>query len=274
MARSKKKNGFGVFFLIAVGVMLYNYMSSSGPGTSTSSGPGSSYEPQQPSKPFSALKSYAAQGTVNNWPDLSDSSVTETQDKLAKNYYVILDDSGSMKSDVCASGHSSRLAAAIEALAIFAEGLPPQANFGVMSFDRGKYTEHLPLGRRGRDNLRNLAYQTVADGGTPLLEAITRGYKVLTDQAVAQLGYGEYHLVIITDGAASEGQHPEPILRKILKESPVNVHTIGFCIGTNHVLNQPDYLSYRPADNVDALTEGLKNVLAEAPAFSVSSFDQ
>jgi hypothetical protein len=272
MAR-KKKNGFGIVFLIVAGLLLYNFVFDNNGNSSSTSGPGSSSAPESPSNPFASLKSYAAQGTLDDWPNLANSTVTDLQDKLAKNYYVILDDSGSMKSDVCASGHSSRLAAAIEALARFAEGLPPEANFGVMSFDRGKYTEHLPLGRRGRDNLRNLAYQTVADGGTPLLEAITRGYKVLTEQAVAQLGYGEYNLVIITDGAASERQHPDAILRKILKESPVNVHTIGFCIGTSHVLNQPDYLSYRPADNVEALTEGLRDVLAEAPAFSVSSFD-
>jgi hypothetical protein len=270
MARKKKKGSLGGIILIIIGVVLYNILFDS---NSPLQGPASN-GPEQASQPFDALQTYAMNTTANNWPDLANSSVTDQQDKLAKNYYVILDDSGSMKSDYCASGHETRLAAAIEALAAFSEGLPPEANFGVMSFDRGNFTEHVPLGRRGRDNLRNLNYQMVPEGGTPLLTAITRGYRVLQEQAVAQLGYGEYHLVVITDGAASDNQHPDAIVRRILQESPVDIHTIGFCIGSDHVLNQPRYLSYQSADNVEALSQGLRNVLAEAPAFDVSRFDQ
>ncbi|MET0009605.1 MAG: hypothetical protein ABW109_17225, partial [Candidatus Thiodiazotropha sp. 6PLUC4] len=113
----------------------------------------------------------------------------------------------------------------------------------------------------------------VVGGNTPLATAITRGYEALNRQASIQLGYGEYHLVVITDGEASEGEYPDKIIKRILTESPVDVHTIGFCIGRQHVLNQPRYLSYQAADNVQALRQGLQDVLAESPAFTVSSFE-
>lgn len=218
------------------------------------------------------LDTYGRNGLRDDWPKLTGGGATELQEPLAKNYYVVLDDSGSMKSASCAGGQDSRLSAAIEALAAFVEGLPPRSNFGVMSFDGGRFSERIPLGRRNGADIRRLSKQMRAGGGTPLATAITLGYGALRKQAVAQLGYGEYHLVVITDGEASDAEYPDVIIKRILSESPVDVHTIGFCIGREHVLNQPNYLSYQPADNVQALRQGLQDVLAEAPGFTVSSF--
>ncbi|MEJ2622121.1 MAG: VWA domain-containing protein [Candidatus Thiodiazotropha sp.] len=178
-----------------------------------------------------------------------------------------------MKSHICATGHKSRLHAAIDALSAFAEGLPQQANLGVMSFNGGRFTELLPIGKQSPEAIDGLTQRMNVGGSTPLATAITRGYEALSQQAALQLGYGEYHLVVITDGEATAGEYPDKIIQKILTESPVDVHTIGFCIGKQHVLNQPRYLSYQAADNVQALRQGLQDVLAEAPTFTVSSFE-
>jgi len=255
-----KKTGNWISFVVIVAVMVvYNLISEDRKST-------------MPSPPKDKLNSYGLNGVRNDWPNMTDPTALKLQDTLAKNYYVIMDDSGSMESNDCAKDHSSRLSAAIDALAAFAEGLPPQANLGVMSFDLRRFNELLPLGKHSNSELRNLARRMKADGSTPLATAITRGYAALRKQASAQLGYGEYHLVVITDGEASEGEYPDLIITRILTESPVDIHTIGFCIGTDHVLNQPHYLSYQAADNVQALRRGLQDVLAEAPAFTVSTF--
>jgi len=264
MARKKKKSSWPTIIIVVVGILFYKLLSENG-----------APPPQAPAPAvsgFEALNTYGVSGLRDDWPNLAGGGATELQEPLAKNYYVILDDSGSMKSASCAGGQDSRLSAAIEALAVFVEGLPPRSNFGVMSFDGGRFTERLPLGRRDGSDIRLLSKRMQAGGDTPLSTAITRGYEALRRQAVAQLGYGEYHLVVITDGEASDGEYPDAILNRILSESPVDVHTIGFCIGREHVLNQPNYLSYQSADNVQALRQGLQDVLAEAPEFTVSSF--
>ena len=58
----------------------------------------------------------------------------------------------------------------------------------------------------------------------------------------------------------------------MLNESPVVLHTIGFCIGSRHSLNQAGRTIYKAADNPGALQQGLADVLAEAPQFSVQKF--
>ncbi len=269
MARKKKKGNWLTVFLIVAGVIVYKAVFENG-GTGNQQ---LSQEPKTISSPAARLSTYGSNGIRSDWPNMAEPAASSEQDKLAKNYYVILDDSGSMKSGICASGHASRLSAAIEALAAFAEGLPPQANIGVMSFAGGRFSELLPLGKRSSREIRDLSRRVGASGNTPLATAISRGYDALRKQAAAQVGYGEYHLVVITDGEASEGEYPDSVIERILGESPVDIHTIGFCIGRDHALNQPDYLSYQPANNVEALRQGLQDVLAEAPAFTVTRFE-
>ncbi len=269
MAAKKKGNWLGLVIAVA-GILIYTYFTEQSGPTKPSS---TSQVPVVENSNLGRLNPYGLNGARDDWPNMADASVLDLQDKLAKNYYVILDDSGSMKSDICAKGHSSRLSAAIDALSAFAEGLPQQANLGVMSFDGGRFSELLSIGKQSPMAIAGLSQRMTAGGNTPLASAITRGYEALRRQASAQLGYGEYHLVVITDGEASKGEYPDQIIQRILTESPVDVHTIGFCIGREHVLNQPRYLSYQAADNVQALRQGLQDVLAEAPVFTVSSFE-
>jgi hypothetical protein len=58
----------------------------------------------------------------------------------------------------------------------------------------------------------------------------------------------------------------------MLAESPVVLHTIGFCIGEAHALNQPGRTYYRAADDPGALRRGLDEVLAESPVFDLTEF--
>jgi Ca-activated chloride channel homolog len=269
MAGKKAKGNWLAVVLIVIGFIVYKAVVETGSTVSQQT----SQVPKVASSPKVRVDTYGSNGIRSDWPNMADPVASNEQNKLAKNYYVILDDSGSMKSGICASGHDSRLGAAVEALAAFAEGLPPQANIGVMSFNAGRFSELLPLGKRNSQEIRDLSRRLVASGNTPLATAISRGYDALRRQAAAQVGYGEYHLVVITDGEASEGEYPDAIIDRIVGESPVDIHTIGFCIGRDHALNQPNFLSYQSADNVEALRRGLQDVLAEAPAFTVTRFE-
>lgn len=229
--------------------------------------------PGEPPAP-AARMAYALDTTRSTWPPLADQAPAPDAEPTAVNYYVVLDGSGSMLRSEC-SGGASKIAAAIAALTTFVQTLPPQDHLGLAVFDNRGLSERVPLGRDNRDAVAGQLGQVRAHGGTPLASAIQLAYERLTQQARRQLGYGEYHLVLVTDG------HPEPsnedptdVVNRVRLESPVLLHTIGFCIGEDHVLNQPGRAHYMAADNPQQLQQGLESVLAEAPAFDVARFRQ
>ncbi|MBF0255977.1 MAG: VWA domain-containing protein [Gammaproteobacteria bacterium] len=238
----------------------------------------SSPPPQDPvvSVPGPDLPSYAT-SLRDNWPPLADSASQKadplqmgTQMSLA-NYYLVLDGSGSMLEKECADGRY-KIAAAVDAVSAFASALPANSNFGLASFVNGQTQELSALGsnpQAGLARLRNLR----PSGNTPLYSAVHFGYEKLSQQARRQSGYGEYHLVVVTDGMHSPGEDPTPILGQILSESPVVIHTIGFCISADHALNQPGRTYYRAATDPGSLKQGLDAVLAEAPDFQIDRFD-
>lgn len=205
------------------------------------------------------------------WPPATDQATSVSKDLFAKNYYVVLDGSGSMKDHAC-SGDQSKMEAAKAALGAFADSVPADANLGLQVFDEKGVKEWLPLDLGNREKFIGLVNQVRASGGTPLRDSVSLAYGKLLEQGRKQLGYGEYHLVIVTDGEANPGQDPTLAVNTVLKESPIVLSTIGFCIGNNHSLNQPGRTMYKAADNPGALRQGLADVLAEAPKFAVTKF--
>ncbi|MEN8207310.1 MAG: vWA domain-containing protein [Pseudomonadota bacterium] len=213
--------------------------------------------------------------TLNTWPPVSDTEETPllSDELLIANYYVVLDGSGSMGERGC-SGRDTKIQVARKAIAAFARSLPQNANFGLAVFTNSEMQELIPLGHDNHNRANDVLSRVDAAGNTPLRSAINLAYRKLTEQGERQQGYGEYHLVVVTDGLASEGEDPIRVVKGMLAESPVNLHTIGFCIGTNHILNQPGRSYYRAADNPEELSKGLEDVLAEAPSFDVVEFNQ
>ena len=205
------------------------------------------------------------------WPQVKEEGAPVASDLFAKNYYVVLDASGSMNEKSC-NGDQAKIKAAKDALKAFVENIPASANLGLQVFDARGVNEWLPLGRENRATFTQRLDEVRANASTPLRSAITNAYNKLLTQGSRQLGYGEYHLVIVTDGHADQGQDPTAIVNKIITESPVVVQTIGFCIGAKHALNQEGRTMYREANNVEELRKGLADVLAEAPQFTVTEF--
>ncbi|MCB1861241.1 MAG: VWA domain-containing protein [Gammaproteobacteria bacterium] len=211
----------------------------------------------------------------NSWPPVGQAGQEEriAKDLLAVNYYVVLDGSGSMNEMQC-SGGRPKIEVARSALEAFSGSLPTNANLGLLVFDRYGLSERVPLAGNNQGEFFAAVKQVQSEGGTPLASAVKLAYQKLSQQGRRQLGYGEYHLVIVTDGLASEGQSPTVMVNRVLHESPVVFHTIGFCIDENHPLNQPARAYYRTAGNPEALAQGLKDVLAEAPEFTVAQFKE
>lgn len=182
-----------------------------------------------------------------------------------KNYYIIFDGSGSMGGE--------KLEIAKKALTKFIKVIPDKSNIGLTSFDAAGFFERSPLGSSKKDIIKQVE-KVNAGGNTPLGGCIDIAYTKLGTQAAKQMGYGEYNLVIITDGEATDGDKMGVAVSRILTETPVVIYTIGIRIGEGHALNQPGRIYYKSADNYEELSKGLESVLAETEDFTVMDFDK
>lgn len=219
-----------------------------------------------------SINSYAMRAADNTWPALNDGQSIQMNDLMKKNYYLVFDGSGSMKDSNCSNG-KSKIAVAKIAVTGFINKIPGDANIGLAIFDARGTSERAVLGGSNKQNVIHQVQQASAGGGTPLKSSIEHAYKALKQQAMKQLGYGEYHLIVITDGEASGGEDPRYVVDDLLNHSPVVLHTIGFCIEGGHSLNQAGYTFYKSASNPEQLAMGLESVLAETSDFEVDSFE-
>lgn len=209
------------------------------------------------------------------WPPLlkGGEQVEPAPNVLAKNYLVVLDSSGTMSDQKCCEGSASKSEAAKAAMYEFVKSVPEEANLGLVYFQRSEIVSALPLGQGNRDQFMQFVNATVPTGGTPLTEAVAEGYKLITRQAQAQNGYGEYTIVVVTDGFADNESSLDRTVQFILDNTSIAIYTIGFCIGDKHSLNRAG-VTYRDANNPAELAKALQGVLAEAPEFSVLEFEQ
>lgn len=204
----------------------------------------------------------------SGWPP-----ATEKQDNILpadqwtrKNYVMIFDGSGSMAAQRC-SGSTTKIAVAKEVVADWAQSVPDNANLGLIVFDQKGFSTRLQLGQGDRQAFVQQVQAVVPGATTPLNRAVQIAYELLTAQAGKQLGYGEYHIVIVTDGAANLPDKLTETVNAILARSPIIISTIGFCIAETHSLNQPGRTIYKAANNPEALRQGLQDVLAESESF-------
>lgn len=207
------------------------------------------------------------------WPpaEAGDAAVLLDDLLTRKNFVLVLDGSGSMARQGC-SGNRSKHEVAREAVIDWAAQVPENAGLGLVVFDRNGFSTRLPLGLANRDQFKQEVEKVVPDNKTPLTMALDTAYKMLTEQAKRQLGYGDYTVVIVTDGAADDINSLAQSVNTVLTQSPVMIHTIGFCIEADHSLNNAGRTTYVAANNPAELRKGLQEVLAEAENFDIDGF--
>ena len=225
--------------------------------------------PSSPASSPAPAETGGSSGPKSGWVKSSTNAQIQVDSVLTrKNFYIVLDGSPSMTESKCA-GRENKIVVAKRAIKQFTKLVPEDDNIAFMAFDGRGITERVSLGTGNRDRLGKAIDETDTNSnGTPLYTAIRLAYDRLREQAGRQLGYGEYHLVIVTDGEANnEPGNAVDIINQLLSESPVVIHTIGFCMGEHHSLNQPGRMIYKDAANPQDLQEGLQDVLAEADKF-------
>ena len=158
------------------------------------------------------------------WPGVLESGKTLDPAMTAANFEFIFDDSGSMVNAKC-SGSLSKLEVAKEAVATFvAKVVPADANVGLYALNAGPL---VPLGTGNRERFVDAVRDLRADNGTPLRSAMWDGFQELTAQGQRQRGYGEYNLVVVTDGEANIGQDPRQVVEHIFsRRVPITVYAL------------------------------------------------
>ncbi|GLQ71206.1 vWA domain-containing protein [Vibrio penaeicida] len=215
---------------------------------------------------------YGSVGAANNWPQLEQPSAMVSNNLLAKNYYIVLDGSGSMDRTSCGNGNS-RIDVAKDALTQFVSSLSDDTQIGLYVFDEHGSNERAALdsGAAHKHKVIDFISKVQPNHGTPLGSSISQALRSLNDQAAMQLSYGDYNLVIVTDGVAGDTPLMNSMVDKIIVETPINIHTIGFCIDDDHALNRKGYVNYQSAQNAEQLLTGLGTVTAEAESFDVDT---
>lgn len=178
------------------------------------------------------------------------------------NVVIVLDGSGSMGGRFSGDRSITRMEAAKKALIEVLGKIPKEdSNVGLVVFSRNQDGWAYPLGPLNKQQLFNSINSISEGGGTPLGQYMKEGANALL-KLREKNKYGIYKLIVVTDGESNDdaitpvnGQYG--ILSKGLK-----IEVIGVDMAKDHTLSK--CAPYRNASNPDALTNAVKEVLAES----------
>jgi uncharacterized protein with von Willebrand factor type A (vWA) domain len=192
---------------------------------------------------------------------------------LQRNFYFVFDGSGSMqrwpkgkREDGTRSGR--KIEGAKWAVREFLKKVPKNVNLGLYVFDSNGQKEVIPLSPNNRSQFLQAIDAVDAGGGTPLGDAITKGSRALSEQYKKQLGYGEYRLIVITDGEATDNLVAGV---RQAKRHKIPIYTIGFDMDQDHELRKHS-VSYRSAESAKQVEQALEEAAAELDVFDPPTF--
>ena len=179
------------------------------------------------------------------------------------NIVVILDASGSMQDKFSGDRTKSKMEAAKAALQQVLANIPDGTQIGLLVFSGANIHNEwvYPLGPKDTEKLIAAIHLPHPSGDTPLGRYIRIGANRLLEQREKQYNYGNYRLLVVTDGEASDADKVKHYTPEILNRQ-IRIDVIGVDMKTDHMLaNVVD--SYRKADNPGELVAAVSQILAE-----------
>ena len=173
---------------------------------------------------------------------------------------IVLDDSGSMNRIM--NGGVPRIEAAKKAIEAVLKQFPADTKLGLLLLngDRSKQHWAIPLEHLSVSQATRKVESVIADGGTPLGDRMREGADALLQLREKQI-YGNYRLLIVTDGEANDANLLALYLPDVLSRG-LMVDAIGVDMQKNHSLATRVH-SYRRADDGVALSKAVQEVFAE-----------
>ncbi len=179
------------------------------------------------------------------------------------NIVVILDASGSMQDKFSGDRTKSKMEAAKAALQEVLSKVPDDTHIGLLVFSGANIRNEwvYPLGPKDTQQLIAAIHLPQPSGNTPLGKYIRIGANRLLEQREKQYNYGNYRLLVVTDGEASDADKVKHYTPAILNRQ-IRIDVIGVDMKTDHMLaNVVD--GYRKADNPGELVAAVSQILAE-----------
>ncbi len=176
---------------------------------------------------------------------------------------VVVDDSGSM-ADRMRFEPVRKMEAAKKALRVVLERLPEDAEVGVLALNRGWLT---PIKALDRQQLRRQVNSFRARGGTPLGMRMKEATDSLLEMRKKD-PYGDFRLLVVTDGEASDQAVLDGVLPDIMSRNLV-VDVIGVDMQSEHSL-ATEVTNYRRADDPQSLEAAIAESLAESDDSAVA----
>jgi hypothetical protein len=197
------------------------------------------------------------------WPGIDAADVDARPDPGRTFTAIILDDSGSMGTDIVPAR-----AAVVSALG----AMDPDDRVAVIALNAGTILPFAGVAR-ARAELPPLLERVISEGGTPLTGAMVAARDALAQEAAVAGGFGTYRILVTTDGAADDGAALQATVEDIARTTPIQIVTIGVGIRGNHILRRDDLAAFVAIDDVGQLAGALRDAIAEEQTFSaITSF--
>ncbi|WP_299737202.1 VWA domain-containing protein [uncultured Roseobacter sp.] len=178
---------------------------------------------------------------------------------------LVLDDSGSMEEEI-----SQAKAALVEAVGFLSE----TDQVAVIGLNGGVILPTTPVDE-ARLALQNALRPVVARGGTPLTEAIASARTILENSAAARRSFGNYRIIVTTDGRADDALALRQTVVKTVTETPIQISTIATKSLPDHALNAAGFTSFTTISGVDGLADALRSAVAEGTTFDpITAFEE
>ena len=200
---------------------------------------------------------------IAGWPGQEGGDIDAQPDPNRVYTAIVLDDSGSMGSDI---------EAAKRAVTASLDAMDDQDAVAVFALNRGLILPFMPAAEARRALPAPLSRVT-SDGNTPLTPAIAKARAALEVEGARVGGFGTYRILVTTDGAANNGDALRREIEDIARVTPIQLATIGVGISGNHVLRRPDLAAFVAIKDVSDLASALRSAVAEEQTFkAITSF--
>ena len=216
--------------------------------SSSSTAPVSSFsEPVEPN--WSAIAA---------WPAQEAPVVEASPDPNRRITAIVLDDSGSMGSDI--EDAKTAIVAALDAM-------DDNDRVAVTALNQGVVWDFSTVAD-ARSGLARALAPIPSDGSTPLTSAVLSARAGLEEEASVVRGFGTFRMIITTDGIADDGRALDLAVADLAATTPIQITTIGIGIDGGHVLRRDDLGTFVDVANVAALRGALEAAVAENTDFA------
>lgn len=180
--------------------------------------------------------------------------MSSAQSFAADNIVVLLDTSDSMDERL---GNVSKMKAAQDALCGIVDRVGPNVQLGIITFEGWI----VKLGPVDKEGVKNAIRNTRANGGTPLGKYMKPAADALVEARKRDKGLGTFKLVVVTDGAASDG-NLLALNTTHVKARGIVIETIGVGMSDDHSLAKSSKV-YMRGDDPESLKNAVNATVAE-----------